>query len=536
MKNRRPQSIDGFALRRRSNPRANPGRLGVDGLKVPDRFVSQPKHQSNSASEEAALPQPGMLSRSDLDASLQEIDAQPVPEHKAAKPRWRRLLKLPRLTKKRLIIGLVLLMVIFGAYFGIKAWIASGRIFGGNLFDLLGSGVRLKEDENGRSNILIFGTSEDDPGHDGADLTDSIMVLSISQDKKDAYMVSVPRDLWVEYGQGCMSGYEGKINVLYQCYSDEGKDEVAGAKALQDKVGDVLGLDVQYFTKANYTAVRDLVDAVGGVTVEIDSDDPRGVLDRNFDWKCNYNCYYVKWPNGPAKLNGEQALALARARNAAGGYGLSGGNFDREQYQQKILVALRDKADDAGTLANPVKVGAIIDAIGNNVRTSFSAGEVKTLINLAGEINAGSIKSINLIDERSPVLTTGSYGGQSIVQPIAGIYDFSDVHRYVNSKFNATGVTAEDASVEVLNGSDKGGVATTKADELEAAGLINVSAGDTATRAEYAAIQWYDLSGGKTATAAKLKEVLGQDAAGSTLPNGVRSSADFVIILGNGTN
>src|SRR5690606_36821939 len=109
------------------------------------------------------------------------------------------------------------------------------------------------------------------------------------------------------------------------------------------------------------------------------SDDPRGIYDPNFDWECNHQCNYVKYPNGPAHLDGKHAVLLARARDSTGmGYGLADGNFAREQYQQKILVALRDKAASVGTLANPAAVAQLIDSLGNNVRTNVSTGEVKT--------------------------------------------------------------------------------------------------------------------------------------------------------------
>ena len=62
---------------------------------------------------------------------------------------------------------------------------ASSHIFKGDIFGLIQQ-KELKADSNGRSNILLLGTSEDDPGHEGSYLTDSIMILSISQSKKDA--------------------------------------------------------------------------------------------------------------------------------------------------------------------------------------------------------------------------------------------------------------------------------------------------------------------------------------------------------------
>jgi hypothetical protein len=302
-------------------------------------------------------------------------------------------------------------------------------------------------------------------------------------------------------------------------------------------VGDYFGLDMHYYVHVNYTVLRQSVDAVGGITVKIESSDPRGILDRNFDWTCGYKCYLVKWPNGPANLNGEQALALARARNDAGGYGLSRGNFDREQNQQKIMIALKDKAVSGGTLANPIAVNGLMDALGDNVRTNFDAGEVKTLVTIASDIDNKNIKRIDLTKPGSSVLTTGSSpSAGSIVRPIAGLYDFSKVVSYVRSQLT-TKSDEEGATIEILNGSDFGGIASKKADELAKAGLTDVSTGDTPTSSSYSAVQWYDLSGGnKPKTREKLTTVLGISPRTGNLPTGVQSDADFVIILGNGSN
>ncbi|TXG77918.1 LytR family transcriptional regulator [Patescibacteria group bacterium] len=542
MDKRRNQNIDGFVVRRRSPGSGRQASRNIDEKPaVPNQFLRSKR--SGDAAEGSRQPINSVkqlpravptslstgVSTRDISASLHELDDKKQPRKK------RRL----RISRRRIAFIVITILLMIGVFFGVKVLIASSQLFSGNIFDLLGRGATLKTDENGRSNILVFGTSEDDPGHKdaGANLTDSIMIVSLNQETKDAVMISVPRDLWVDYGEGCMSGYEGKINVVYECGAGDDNDEPAGAKKLMDIVGDSFGLDIQYYAHVNYTVVRDTVNAVGGVTVEIDSDDPRGILDRNFDWACNYRCHYVKWPNGPAQLNGDQALALARARNAAGGYGLGGGNFDREQYQQKIIVALKDKAASVGTLANPVAVTNILDALGNNVRTNFSAAEVKTLINLASEIPSSSIRRVNLVETGKAVLTTGNVNGQSTVQPRAGTYDFSEVQEFIRKKLTSTASNGESVSVEVLNGSDYMGVAGEKAAELEAAGFSDVTTGDTPSDSSYGSFVWYDLSGGsKTGALTKLESVLGKSPAGKTLPTGVQSSADFVIIVGNGAN
>lgn len=529
MENRRRQSMDGFVPRRNSQL-GDSGRDLSAKPAIPEQFMAGPNvaGQHPTGEQVLARPQTSSISSREISQSLNELDNdQPKPRRK-----WFRL------TRRRIVIVFLLLALIFGGYFAIKIFMTSGKLFSGSIFDLLGSGSTLKTDEYGRSNILVFGTSEDSAAHEdaGANLTDSLMIISIDQKAKNAVMVSVPRDLWVKYGESCVSGYEGRINVVYECGAENG-GERAGAKKLMDTVGDNFGVDIQYYAHVNYSVVRDTVNAVGGVTVNIDSDDPRGVLDRNFDWACKYKCYYVKWPNGPAKLNGDQALALARARNASGGYGLSGGNFDREQYQQKIILALKDKAASAGTLANPVAVSGILDALGDNVRTNFSGGEVKTLIKLAGEIPTASIKRVNLVEQSKPVLTTGNVRGQSIVRPVAGVYDFSDVKEFLRSKLTINTSDSESPSIEVLNGSDYGGMAGKKAAELKAAGFSEVSTGDTPSDSAYGSYVWYDLSGGKKPQAlSKLKSILGTSPSGTVLPGGVRSDADFVIIVGNGAN
>ncbi len=271
--------------------------------------------------------------------------------------------------------------------------------------------------------------------------------------------------------------------------------------------------------------------------VTIESSDPRGILDRNFDWTCGYKCYQVKYANGPVHLDGEHALYLARARNDPTGYpayGLPQGNFDREKNQQKILAALKSKATSAGTLSNPLAVTNLLDSFGNNVRTNFDGAEVKTLISLGKDIPNDKITSISLVEPGHMVVTTGTVGGASVVRPVAGVDDFSEIQSYVRLKLS--GLNGETAVIDVLNGSDGMGVATAKATELRDAGLTVDKIGDVPS-GNYAPIQWYDMSKGKqTKTATKLKQILGVDAAGSTLPTGVQSSADFVIIIGNGAN
>jgi len=540
MNNRRTQTsnVDGFVLRRQALDPSRQNKLPISGLQVPNRFLNrEDAHDHVQTDRELPRAQESapVLKRSEIDASLKAIDDAP------AQPRHKRRFRLNKKVIKRIILVIIILIVLAAGFIGVRAFIASSKIFNGNIFDLLSTAQPLKTDQYGRSNIVIFGTSEDDPGHPGSDLTDSIMIVSIDQKNKNAAMVSVPRDLWVKYGQACDAGYEGRVNAVYSCYSDGGSDEVTGANALKDNIGDNFGMDIQYYAHVNYTVVKQVVDAVGGVEVTIQSSDPRGILDRNFDWKCGYRCYYVKYANGPTgTMDGEHALFLARARgddNGQATYGLPNGNFDREKNQQKILTAIKTKATSAGTLSNPVAVTNLIDAMGNNVRTNFSGGEIKTLISLAQDIPTDKIKSVSLVEPGNSVVTTGNVSGQSIVRPVEGIYDFSGIRTYLRQKFQVTNANGEEAAIiDVLNGSSRTGVAGAKAEELTEAGFEIGTVGDTDSN-NYPTLSWYDLSGGKSPkAAAKLKQELGLASSGTTLPVGVQAEGDFVIIIGDGTN
>jgi LCP family protein required for cell wall assembly len=490
-----------------------------------------------------------VIGRSDIDESLNMID-EPIDgqlhSRKLSRKDRKRLKKDSRTRKQKIRrrIGFGIMWLIIAIVVGIigfliyKAVITGDKVFQGNFFDIV-QNEPLKEDANGRSNFLIFGTAEDDEGgmHGGANLTDSIMVLSVDQDKKDAYMLSLPRDLWVRYvmpgGDACTVGYEGKLNAQYFCASDDGTNEDAGAHALSEKVADITGLDVQYYIHLNFTAVVDAVDAVGGVDVTIKSEDPRGILDRNFDWKCGYRCYFVNYKNGEkVHLDGAHALALARARNAAGGYGLPNGNFDREQNQQMIIKALREKAVSAGTLTNLGAVTGLIDALGNNLRTNVQTKEVRTLMELGTKIQSDSIMSLSLNDEDEMLVTTGNYNGQSIVRPTAGLTDYSDIAAYVQREMSSDPFVKEKPNVAVLNGTGEIGVAQLGADALEAKGFI-ISDIDNAPDGTYPKVVIYQVNTEKTASAAKLASMYGVKVKTTTPPVSVTGETDFVIIIGD---
>src|SRR5207245_2265383 len=105
----------------------------------------------------------------------------------------------------------------------------------------------------------------------------------------------------------------------------------------------------------------------------------------------------VKLPNGQVHLDGHTALDLARARgHAYGAYGYATGDFTRTENQRKILLGIKDKASSVSTLSNPVKLGELLDSMGNNVQTDLKASEVRRLYQLSKEIPSSKVQSVSL--------------------------------------------------------------------------------------------------------------------------------------------
>lgn len=303
------------------------------------------------------------------------------------------------------------------------------KIFNGNPVDLI-IGTDLKKDINGRSNVLIFGTSEDEEGHGGAMLTDSIIVLSVDQERKDAKMFSVPRDLWVEYGVSCSKGSYGKINAIYECgVENYGGDKKMGAEYFKNRLSQILGIEIQYYLAVDWTVVKDVVNTLGGIDVDIYTDDPAGINDYAMG---------IKLPAGINHLDGVKALKLARARNALGGYGLSRSNFDREINQQRIINAIKVKVSELGFLANPSKILEMLDALGNNIKTNITSGEIRRSAEIASGMKGG-VESV----DTSALYTTGYIGPASVVLPAgttaSNPYYYGRIQMFVRRALSSSG-------------------------------------------------------------------------------------------------
>lgn len=356
-------------------------------------------------------------------AAARPLDAQTPPKKHT---NWKKRIK-------RTFIVLLIVGLLAGGYIGGKVLINAGRSFDGNLFGLLQNDKLLGEDE-GRVNVLLAGNSSDDPGHSGGDLTDSMMIVSMDTVNNTAFMLSIPRDLYIDVPG---NGYS-KINEVYQDGNNDKFSESgypAGGMGLLTKVVERdFGLDIHYYALVNYAALREAVNAVDGIDVTIASSDRRGLYDAMIS---RAEGGPLRLANGPQHLDGQTALNLARARGSGISYGFPQSDFNRSEHQRLMLVALKDKATSAGVVSNPIKLGSLLDSFGNNVQTDFQTTELRRLVDLAQKVPSDKITSVSLNNVETaagPENLLMSYRtrlGQSALVPAAGLDDFSEIAAYL---------------------------------------------------------------------------------------------------------
>ncbi len=349
-------------------------------------------------------------------------------------------LRFRRPSLKRLALSVVCAVLLIGivsaSWVGWKLYRDTAKVTGNsNPLQLLSvfTPVQLKQ-TNGRTSILLAGYSVDDAGHAGAALTDSIMVLSYDQKDKSATIISIPRDLWVNIPG---FGYS-KINAAYEDGQNEHFSQSGypngGMGLLEEVIQQNFDIQFNYYTVIDYTAFEAAVDAVGGIDVNIQSPDSRGIYDPNIDYTTGGPL--VNLTNGLLHLSGQQALDLARARgDAYGSYGFPQGDFNRTMYQQVMLLALKDKASSTDIIANPLKIGKLADSIGNNVQTDLKINEMETLYADSKKVSSSNIKTITLNNINGQNLLSDylTSDGQQALIPSAGISDYTAIQSAINS-------------------------------------------------------------------------------------------------------
>lgn len=427
---------------------------------------------------------------------------------------------------RTMAFAMVAVLLITGWVFG-KAWWNAHKALGGGggavAFTKEIDPNSLTGEGDGRVNILLMGKGG--AGHEGGELTDSMMIASVDPINNGVVLVSLPRDLWVKP----KDLWPMKINAVYSSAKDQAlyknpKDtkaaEKAGIDAAEKTVEEYTGVKINYYGMVDFVAFQEAVNTVGGIDVTLD--EPYA------DSTMNIGRKMLSLPAGTSHLDGATALGYARSR-----YGAARGDFDRGEHQQKVMVGIKDKVLSLGTFSNPLKVSQLLDTFGNRVQTNFSMNDIMRLYDLSKNIQSQNIKSVDLATEGEAVVTTGVVGDQSVVYPKAGINDYSEVKTYIRSKLIDGFIIKEKPTVIILNGSGRPGVAKKRADELKSYGYNVLQVAD-APNSEVTNTTLVDLTNGVKKYTKRYLELRFDTKAVKSIDGMDLTpySADFVVVIG----
>ncbi len=325
---------------------------------------------------------------------------------------------------------------------------------------------------NGRVNILLLGIGGGN--HDGADLTDSIIVASYYLSTHDVSLFSVPRDLY-------LPSIKEKINAAYELgkYQNGTSDTKRWLVYAEDKIDDILGIPLHYGVLMDFSSFSKAIDLVGGVDVQVPDtfDDYQYPIEGKENDLCgltqqqmnitaqqsavlsipsgNQQVYvepngqvatdsatlsfpcrfmHIHFYQGLTHMDGATALEFVRSRHALG---VEGSDFARSRRQQLVITAFREKALSVQTLSDPTKIAGLLNDLGTGVVTDipqtdypqmytlFKSAKVTNSVVL-GDLGNGKSLFIN------PPLA--QYGGYWVLIPPNN--DYSQVMQFVTNILN----------------------------------------------------------------------------------------------------
>lgn len=305
---------------------------------------------------------------------------------------------------------------------------------------------------NGVTNILLLGIGGGT--HDGPNLTDTIILVSLNSKKKDVILVSIPRDLWVP-------DLNEKVNTAYQIGLDKNPSNGLGeAIKIMTKI---TGQPIQYAFRMDFQGFEKAINLLGGIDINVPDtlDDYyypiqgeskstcahtaleiqqfTATESAEFDNWQFFSCRYMHLHVGKGfqHMSGQLALEYVRSRHASGSEGT---DFARSRRQQLIIEAVKNKIFSLGTLLNPIKLTQLFGIFQDSIDTNINQPDIPAFITVFNELKNAKVHSAvidfgDLATGRSGLLFTGpvspEFGYAYILLPRIGNGNFSEIQQYI---------------------------------------------------------------------------------------------------------
>ena len=318
-------------------------------------------------------------------------------------------------------------------------------------------------------------------GHEGAYLTDTMLMISYDPKTKTVAQFNIPRDFYLFVNSGPNgAGYWGKANGIFSTimkweeptqdkldlryhWKDDKSKHDAAANLAADTLQKVMGLKIDYWATLNFDGFRKLIDAMGGIDLNVERDFTDYDYPRNDNDQIDAGVMTVKFVAGPQHMDGERAIQFARSRKSKG---LEEGDPARSRRQMKVIAAVKEKALKQNLALDMVKY---LDALQGNLRMTLSFEELR---GLASYITSSDGKALADSSKFDSEIMTGNNILQVVEQPEyrvipkEGQGKYTQMQQWVQTAFTYAELRREQVSAQVLNASGVNGVAGKWADYL----------------------------------------------------------------------
>ena len=432
------------------------------------------------------------------------------PQAHARRRRRSRYRPAPFLTGRR-IAGLLAVVVLLPiAVYGIRVVGGLSKLTGSSPGSIVGCLLKVKCDSQlasttNRINIALYGYGGD--GHDGAFLSDSIMVVSIQPRSGHAAQVaeiSIPRDWMVPIDAAGNNPYYGRVNEAYSDGQEQAPvraprykgDNHGGGELADQTLERILGLHIDHFIGVDFQAFKAAVDSVGGVDVDVpdsftDNQYPHGECNRG---DCGYMT--VHFSKGVQHMDGARALIFARSRHSYDNPA-EASNFARNRRQQLILNALKAKVLSVGGIG---KLPDLLNALGDNVITDLGIADANAVYDLVKDVDARNIVHVS-VDDSNFLYECGYPRNCTAAYEYAHDKSYQSLQRYLRNVFPDPATLADRTPISIEDGTGAGSGASTRWTSL--LGAVGFKTTDAGWVHRSATTEVIDNTGGSGARTAK---------------------------------
>jgi len=437
-----------------------------------------------------------------------------------------------------IVIGLIFSGRILMSSQNATDWFPGAAIFNKLKHLVPSADNKLKGEENDRINILLLGMGGE--GHDGAYLTDTVILASFQPSTKQVALISIPRDLVAP-----VSNWR-KINSI-NAYAEQ-KTPGSGGEATTKAMAELLQIPIDYYIRVDFNGFSNIIDQLGGIEVNVENtlDDYSYPIFGQEDNPNYYSRYeHLHFNKGLQNMNGSMALKYARSRHATGS---EGSDFARARRQQLVLEAVKDKLLSSKVLLNPVMITKLVNEFNKNISTNFKAWEIIRLWDLFKDVDRSQIINKVLSDAPDGLLISGTgEDGAYILTPRSG--NFTSIRKLVKNIFSVDGqvdtptkieTISDGAKILILNGTWITGLAGKTAVTLKQSRFDILKTGNAPER-DYVQTTVYDLTSGTKKDSLEILKKITPASSSYIWPEWIKnyqnassttSTPDFILILG----